>query len=388
MKLLVLSNGKGEDVLAVTLLEALIREHELSGKEAPDIIALPLIGDGKSYKETGITTIGRGLSLPSQGFIGSPWALLKDIRSGLIGMLIERIMTLRKVSKDRDHIICVGDIVPVLLAKLFTKKPIIHVSTAVTVKFRKFGPLEMSAFRKRCELVFAKDRQTAEFLSSRGVNARFSGNLMIDDRNLVGSGTSYKDSTADTVALLPSSRDDAYDNIRRMVRIIFHLSGSSMKLLLPFSENLSADKLGGIIKGLGIKTSASDEKDALWEAWLGKDIVLLAIKGHFADALKSSKAAIGMTGTGNEQAVGLGVPLILIEEGSSASSSRLRFYEKLLEGSVLPLRGSDEKIASGIRDLLLDNDRLKKMSEAGRKTIGEPGAAKRMASEIMKRIYA
>ena len=220
------------------------------------------------------------------------------------------------------------------------------------------------------------------------MNARFSGNLMIDDRNLVGSGTSYKDGTVDSVALLPSSRDDAYSNIARMIKIISRIKDIKIKFVLPFSENLSAEKLGGIVKDLGIRTSASSEKDALWKAELGKGVKFLAIKGHFADTLKSSKAAIGMTGTGNEQAVGLGVPLILIEEGSSASSSRLRFYEVLLEGSVLPLRGSDEKIASGIRNLLLDNDRLKKMSEAGGKTIGEPGAAKRMAKEIMRTIYA
>lgn len=383
MKLLVLSNGKGEDVLAATLIAALVKERELSGKAAPQVTALPLIGDGSAYTKAGIATIGRGLSLPSRGFIGSPLALLRDVRAGLIGKLFERITALRKASKDVDHLICVGDIVPVLLATLFTKRPAIHVSTAVTVRFRKFGPLEMAVL-KRCELVFAKDMQTAEFLSSRGVKARFSGNLMIDDRNLAGSGTSYGDGRSDVVALIPSTRDDAYDNIRRMIRISSLLGGANINLVLPFPESLSEEKLGGIVRDMGIKISASSEKDALWKAEVGRGVALLAVKGHFADVLRSSKAAMGMTGTGNEQAAGLGVPLILIEEGSSASGTRLRFYEKLLEGSVLPLRGTDERIASGIRELLRDGERLRRMSDAGKRTIGEPGAARRMAGEMLR----
>ncbi len=388
MKILVLSNGKGEDVLAVTLVSALIREHELAGKKPPEFSAMPLIGDGRSYAEAGIHVIGRGLSLPSNGFINGPLALLADIRSGLIGMLIERIATLRRTSRNVDRIICVGDIVPVFLARLFAKKPVIHVSTAVTVKVRKFGPLELSLFRKGCEIVFAKDRPTEEYLISNGVNARFSGNLMIDDTNLLGSGVSYADDRVPTVALLPSSREDAYDNVRRMVRIASRMGGYCMKLVLPFPDNLKEEKLCAVVREMGLKTSPSREKDSMWETEPAKGVRLIALRGHFADVLKSSKAAIGMTGTGNEQAVGLGVPLVLIEEGSSASRSRLRFYEKLLEGSVLPLRGSDESIADEIKALLSDRDKLKRMSEAGKKTIGEPGAARRMAAEIFKRLYA
>ncbi|MEL6162396.1 MAG: hypothetical protein AAFR37_01080, partial [Cyanobacteria bacterium J06628_3] len=53
LRLLVLSNGHGEDVIAVRILKELQQQNS-----APEIFALPLVGEGRAYKNLDIPLIG------------------------------------------------------------------------------------------------------------------------------------------------------------------------------------------------------------------------------------------------------------------------------------------------------------------------------------------
>jgi uncharacterized protein (TIGR03492 family) len=64
MKLLCISNGHGEDNIAVRILKELRRLPQ-----APSLAALPLVGKGGPYQRLGIPIVGPTEALPSGGFI-------------------------------------------------------------------------------------------------------------------------------------------------------------------------------------------------------------------------------------------------------------------------------------------------------------------------------
>ncbi len=83
MQLLCLSNGHGEDVIAVRILQELQRHPA-----APELAALPLVGEGRAYSQLGVPIIGAAQAMPSGGFIYMDGRqLLRDVRGGLLQLL-------------------------------------------------------------------------------------------------------------------------------------------------------------------------------------------------------------------------------------------------------------------------------------------------------------
>ena len=113
MKLLVLSNGHGEDKIAVRIIEQLQIVTNL------ELAALPIVGQGYAYSKSNIAIAGRVQQMPSGGFIykgGNP--LWQDLRGGLIELTLEQIKVVRQWGRDGGVILAVGDIVPLLYAWL------------------------------------------------------------------------------------------------------------------------------------------------------------------------------------------------------------------------------------------------------------------------------
>ena len=82
---LVLSNGHGEDLIALKILEYL---HRL--KPELRLVVLPLVGEGNAFKtaisERWLQKIGVSKHLPSGGFSNQSFkGLLADIHAGLLG---------------------------------------------------------------------------------------------------------------------------------------------------------------------------------------------------------------------------------------------------------------------------------------------------------------
>jgi len=387
MKLLVLSNGKGEDSLAVTLLNA-IRDLSIERNVAPPLIhAFALVGSGEAYNRASFPATGTEEELPSKGFTGSTvTTFLKDIRSGLFGIIGKQIRTIRRLSKDADAIICIGDIYPVFLACLFTNKPLIHLATAISVNYRKYNFLELRLFRKRCKVVFTRDRATADFLVSNNVNAEYHGNLMMDDPNIISKGIDFGiPKEKKVIGLIPSTRQDAYDNIDKMLIIISEMKApQNIEFLLSFSPHLNIDIIKVRVKEAGWDFLKYHPSFGEMER-IGKNgICVRVISSSFGDIIRRSDLLIGMTGTGNEQAVGLGTPVVLVECGPAASRQRIEQYQKILGDAVAAPRGTEKQAAEYIENLLNDKEWLQVMAEAGMERMGSPGASRKIADRILE----
>ena len=195
MKLLVLSNGHGEDRVAIRIIERLqqnILELELA--------ALPIVGQGYAYQNLDIPLAGRVQQMPSGGFIykgGNP--LWQDLRGGLVQLTIEQLKLVRQWGKAGGAILAVGDIVPLLYAWL-SGANYAFVGTAKSEYYLRddrdwlaqtswlerqfdsvYHPWERWLMNSsRCKAVFPRDSLTAKILQQRSILAYDLGNPMMD----------------------------------------------------------------------------------------------------------------------------------------------------------------------------------------------------------------
>ena len=106
-KILVLSNGHGEDLSGSILASRLIS----IGNE---VEALPLVGSGDPYKKEKINIIGKTRKFNTAGLgYNSLKGKLFDLFNGQINYFFRKIWLVILVRKKYDYFLVVGDIVPI-----------------------------------------------------------------------------------------------------------------------------------------------------------------------------------------------------------------------------------------------------------------------------------
>ncbi len=198
MKLLCLSNGHGEDAIALKILLQLQQ-----CPNPPEIAALPIVGQGQAYLQHQIPVIGQVKTMPSGGFVYMDGRqLARDLQGGLLQLTLSQLKTIRTWAQSGGVILAVGDIVPLLFA-WWSGAPYAFVGTAKSEYYLRdeqgilqrqnwFDQLE-SAFgsvylpwerwlmsRDRCKAVFPRDTLTTEILQKWPIPAFDVGNPMMD----------------------------------------------------------------------------------------------------------------------------------------------------------------------------------------------------------------
>ena len=131
LKILCVSNGHGEDVIGSQILQEL-KKYPLP----PDLVALPIVGEGQAYTIADFSIIGPRQRMPSGGFIYMDGKQLwRDVKSGLLSIVLAQLKALRSWISDQTNdghqvvILAVGDIVPLLFA-WFSGAPYVFFGTA------------------------------------------------------------------------------------------------------------------------------------------------------------------------------------------------------------------------------------------------------------------
>ena len=101
-----------------------------------------------------------------------------------------------------------------------------------------------------------------------------------------------------------------------------------------------------------------------------------------------SDVVIGLSGTGNEQAAGLGKPVVAFPgRGSQYTNRFARAQHQLLSQALTLCPRKPEKIADAVWSIINDHGRYQYLSKTGRERMGSAGAVEKIvqyAEEYLK----
>lgn len=432
LKLLCLSNGHGEDAIALRILQALQSLDHPSG-QSPEIAALPLVGEGHTYINNDIPVVGPVKAMPSGGFIYMDnKQLMRDVKGGLVSLTLDQIKTIKQWGKRGGSILAVGDVVPLCFAWL-SGVPYAFVGTAKSEYYLKdengpiprlhwFDQLENWSgsvylpidrwFMKRpnCKAVIPRDTITTTILKQWPIPAYDLGNPMMD--NLDPSGDlmmppavtvleqkiektmkSDDKTTPLTILLLPGSRaPECHRNWWLILKavasvqaafgdrpLVFLVAIAPSLDLAPFVEALAPDHLASD------HWISTEIKDPLLGFVSSTQPTSFLVMGQqiFNDSLQQAEVAIALAGTATEQFVGLGKPAITIPgEGPQFTPAFAEAQTRLLGPSIIPVQSPDE-VGGAIAQLLSNPSQLDRIRRNGQHRMGKPGAAARIAECLL-----
>jgi uncharacterized protein (TIGR03492 family) len=405
MKLLCLSNGHGEDAIALRIL------LELRKQTSSELAALPLVGEGQAYVSHGIPLAGPVKGMPSGGFVYMDGRqLARDLRGGLLPLTLAQLKIIREWAQANAAILAVGDIVPLLFA-WWSGAPYAFVGTAKSEYYLRdeqgwlprnswferlerwsgsvYLPWERWLMRhRRCQAVFPRDTLTTQILKRWAVPAFDLGNPMMD--GLEPDGINFRAAVAGvedepplTFALLPGSRSpEVYENWQAIAhaatRLVSAFSDRSLLFLGAIAPHLDLDPLAQPLQSLGWRPRSTQ-----FLTFTQKKATLILTQSNFSDCLHQADIAIAMAGTATEQFVGLGKPAITFPGKGPQFTPAFAEAQSRLLGPSINWVTQPEQVVYAVKSLLQDPDRLQLIHDNGTRRMGEPGAAKRIASYVL-----
>lgn len=391
-RILFLSNGLGEDAIAAGIIQAL-------AKSAPflEILALPLVGEGAAYRPLGVQVLGGRPMLPSGGLVPADWRnLLRDIRGGLGALTLSQLRLLGSLHQRVDGAICVGDAYPVILAAFFLRRPIIFVGTAKSNYFCPYSILERWLFRTHCQLVLTRDKPTARTLRFKGISSQWVGNAMMDSLEFSDAELGVSRDRP-WVGILPGSREATYRDlplILQTVEILDREEPAPFHYLAALADSTDLERLGRAAAraGWSLKSQAESPPGVVGElvrrGRAGAESRIVLTRGRFGDVIKGSTLVLGQAGTGNEQAAGLGKPVVAFDAKAGERLGWYRGRQQGLLGDALSVVPADPSlIAAELLAIWKDEERYREMADIGHMRMGPPGGAAKMAELILFRWY-
>jgi uncharacterized protein (TIGR03492 family) len=417
-RLLVLSNGHGEDLIAMRVLNALER-HRPQLQPA----VLPLVGQGAAYAAAEaagrLLRVGPRLQLPSGGFSNqSLRGLLADLGAGLPLLSWRQWQLVRAWGRSGRPVLAVGDLLPLLLAWAsggpygFIGTPKSDYTWASPppsgwgaspladayhrLKGSEWDPWEWALMaHRRCRLVAVRDALTARGLRRHGVAALAPGNPMMD--GLVAAPLPARLRSRRRLLLLAGSRmPEALSNAERLLGALNQLPAeAAITVLLATGREPSPAQLGPLLQHQGYALQPAEagptapEPDAAPAAiWRRGSIELWIGTGRFAAWAGWAEVGLANAGTATEQLTGLGIPaLSLPGAGPQFKAGFARRQSRLLGGAVVPCHTPSE-LAERLHVLLHNPALRRQIGRQGQRHMGPDGGSTAIAALIEARLLA
>lgn len=381
-RILLVSNGFGESAILQCIARA------IAAKEPQAALAhMPLVGrmPAGSWPDP----VGPQAEMPSGGLV-TYWNfknIVRDVRAGLVATSLRQFAFLSRQAAAYDVVVAVGDIYCLAVCLAFVRLPTIFVATAKSEYVATHSVLER-AIARRARVTFARDEATARALFRHGVRAVHAGNAMMDDVARTEIDLPL-DAAAIRFAILPGSRSDAPANAQaaaRRLQRIAALSGRRVQAFVAVAPAADPLHMISAIARAGIAAKLTGAPSGVVARGKGPGVDVLLVRGGFGDVLRAAHAVLGQAGTGNEQAAGLGKPVIAAAEPPD-SIERVGWYrmrqQRLLGDALLVLPSDDETFAAAVVRLIDDPGRIEKMAAAGRARMGGTGAAGAVADAVL-----
>lgn len=392
-RLLLVSNGHGEDLSGAHLGQALVQ----MGAHA---VAFPLVGHGEAYKQLGIPKAVATRSFPTHGMgYGSLGGSLQALCNGQTIDGLRQSIGAARLARHYDAVVAVGDVVPVVVARL-SRRPafcyLVAYSSHYEGRLRLPWPCGQSLQRERFLGVFSRDQATATDLSTQlERRVEFLGNPFMDAVSV--STAPLPSLSHPRVGLLPGSRlPEALNNLALMLAMLLHLPQhprrGSLGLAAALVKEITVDHLAAVAAQQGWRLQQCSPRcpgAAALELVHG-DLRVELYWGRFADVLHGSQLLVAMAGTATEQAVGLEKPILQMPGAGPQFTPRFAEAQQRLLGPAVfcgtgpPGSVTNAKDTARLLMLLLwDGDVPTICLRTAHERIGDYGGSEAMAQAIL-----
>lgn len=374
-RVLLVSNGHGEVAIADRVARAMAEQ---------DVAAcdhLALVGDF-GHSES-MRDVGPRRKMPSGGLLamGNLRNIARDVRAGLLGHTLAQLRFLRGARGTYDAVVAVGDVFALAMA-LRAGVRTIFAGTAKSVYVAPYGPFEERLMRKAFA-VFVRDDATAQRLKQHGIAAR-SANVIVD--LYARSQSRFEQSCRPRLALFPGSREEAYDDAVFLCEVVRTLAQRRPALcaMLSIAPGLDVARMEAELRNSGWRITSTGDRLQPFNAFAqdGRKLVRAWCCG-IGPLLGGADLVLGQAGTANEAAAAAGIPVVAFTVGDERRSAWYRRRQAgLLGGALLIVPGGVQASTDRVDRLLNDPDALAAMSLEGRRRMGPPGGASRIAASV------
>ena len=360
-----LSNGYGEERSA-----ALIARELRTVRPDLCVSGISIVTPGWEYARHSIPILYEGEMPPSGGFpTKSLPGLLRDLH-----FLPKQVCGLRAFVRKQttiDNVVAVGDITLLLIARKMFHKPTVLVALPKSDYKRPHSLLETSLLRRIACPVLTRDACTRDTLCLRHIDAFYLGNPLMD--GLTPSGLRLAGSPM--VGLLPGSRVEAYNNFRRIARVV-SLLPAQVNFACALPPSLVLQRVADTVTPDGWVLSGNMLKNG--------DRAIQLVQNGFEDVICAAEVIIGLAGTANEQAAGLGKPVVTFEGcGPQTTRRRMKDQELMLGGTARFVPDFPHGVADEV-SLLLAQPHLREIrGRMGHQHMGDPGGSRRIAEFLI-----
>ncbi|MBI3930136.1 MAG: hypothetical protein HY319_31660 [Armatimonadetes bacterium] len=372
-QVLFVSNGAGEDAIASLIIRHL-PEFEIH--------ALPLVGEGAGYPASA-RRLGKSRRLPSEGLLReSLGGVVRDLAAGLPLYHLGQLRLLRRIRRDYALTVAVGDLFPVAMAGLAGHRPLLFVGTAKSIWHHRYSRGERAALRTFADFVLARDDPTAQVLRQAGIPAAWVGNAMMDE--LESTGLFRLEPGEQGIAVFPGSREAAYRELPRQLEVYRRLlaRGNPIRAMVAVARSVDVERLARSCTGWRYR-ARSESLGVVGELERTEAPAVPLVRGALGDVLQHATVALGQAGTANEQAAGLGVPVVACAPGGESHLGWYRGRQKGLLGEAVVVVEEDlEALVEAVERLVRDPEERRRRGAVGRRRMGPAGGGKRMAAVI------
>lgn len=384
-EVLIISAGNAEDLIGATLAQHLNAE----------VLALPLVGQGRRYEGVAKAILGPRNPMPSGGFpFNSLDNLMADLRAGFIRDSLEQWRVSSQIGKRVQAIAVVGDAYALgvgVLAHRSSRAALFHLQPQISryywgerstwerlKQFNQFGAEDYLWYERwmhrYVQAVFVRDKPSEARAHQLGMSkARFVGSMAMDTLGPPERDLSPWLDGRPVLALLPGTRGDVLFSLPLMLEAASQLpetqalvawAGDFQNLPLPEGWGLQVQDAQTAVAGSGQH-----------RVWL--------LRGAFSAILHVGQVAIGTAGTANEQAAGMGLPVVSFPtRGPQYLLPNALRQARLLGRALALVEAHPDVVAEAVRARLLEGPLRAAAQQDGYERNGPRGALPQIARTL------
>jgi len=376
------SEDRNATLIGSELRKLISLDKKLDGTK---IMGASLVSEGEEYKKRGFEVIASSYLPPSGGFsTQSLRGFFQDLISGSFS-IPKKFVSSIKTQKDKIRLaFVVGDVFLLYLTRKALKKTNIPILFYIHSKTDYIQPhywIEEWYIRKAASAVFARDELTASNLRSKGINSYYFGSVIMDELNPVNFDLELNP-IFPTIGILPGTRGEAVENLMLILNVLELLSTErSFNFIVALVNSITDEMIISKASKNGWTLKANDDKKL---SFLEKEKIKVTLaRGAFVDVVIASEVLIGLSGAGNEQAVGLGKPVVsFVGTGPQTTKRRFIEQEKLLGGSMKFIKDYPYGVVQEVLDLINNPVERERRGRIGIERMGPSGGARKIAKFV------